>query len=200
MLLIFIFFSSSKYILCFFFFFSSRRRHTRWNCDWSSDVCSSDLTHAERVGECQRLAVVAGSVLGTARRRDITGEAEGVGLASPSPQPTGECQRLSGVAGGLVDPPGREAGHSRAQKNECRPHVPRAIAKILDGPRDQRERLVATACEVVGDAKGRGDERCTDDDPPRSAEVEASLKDPRRAWESPATEVEAAEIGRASCR
>src|SRR6267143_4282154 len=27
----------------FFFFFSSRRRHTRWNCDWSSDVCSSDL-------------------------------------------------------------------------------------------------------------------------------------------------------------
>src|SRR5689334_23621742 len=29
-------------MLCFFFF-SSRRRHTRWNCDWSSDVCSSDL-------------------------------------------------------------------------------------------------------------------------------------------------------------
>src|SRR6266568_8259556 len=26
-----------------FFFVSSRRRHTRWNCDWSSDVCSSDL-------------------------------------------------------------------------------------------------------------------------------------------------------------
>src|SRR3989338_10485445 len=26
------------------FFFSSRRRHTRWNCDWSSDVCSSDLS------------------------------------------------------------------------------------------------------------------------------------------------------------
>src|SRR5260370_236800 len=27
--------------LCFFF--SSRRRHTRFKCDWSSDVCSSDL-------------------------------------------------------------------------------------------------------------------------------------------------------------
>src|SRR5438034_8683855 len=26
------------------FFFSSRRRHTRSLCDWSSDVCSSDLT------------------------------------------------------------------------------------------------------------------------------------------------------------
>src|SRR6266481_7807509 len=35
-----------------FFFFSSRRRHTRWNCDWSSDVCSSDLNCArdERTG------------------------------------------------------------------------------------------------------------------------------------------------------
>src|SRR5260370_27383628 len=27
-----------------FFFFSSRRRHTRFKCDWSSDVCSSDLS------------------------------------------------------------------------------------------------------------------------------------------------------------
>src|SRR2546430_7231288 len=29
--------------LLLFFFFSSRRRHTRFDCDWSSDVCSSDL-------------------------------------------------------------------------------------------------------------------------------------------------------------
>ena len=29
-----------------FFFFSSRRRHTRSLCDWSSDVCSSDLQSA----------------------------------------------------------------------------------------------------------------------------------------------------------
>src|SRR6476661_9699046 len=26
-----------------FFFCSSRRRHTSFKCDWSSDVCSSDL-------------------------------------------------------------------------------------------------------------------------------------------------------------
>src|SRR5688572_15454732 len=30
--------------LVIFFFFSSRRRHTRFDCEWSSDVCSSDLT------------------------------------------------------------------------------------------------------------------------------------------------------------
>src|SRR5439155_2137240 len=33
-------------LICFFFF-SSRRRHTRWPRDWSSDVCSSDLSYGE---------------------------------------------------------------------------------------------------------------------------------------------------------
>src|SRR5256886_8788032 len=32
-------------VIFLFFFFSSRRRHTRFDCDWSSDVCSSDLSH-----------------------------------------------------------------------------------------------------------------------------------------------------------
>src|SRR5690242_21840242 len=38
----------------FFFFFSSRRRHTRLTCDWSSDVCSSDLSNRPESG-CQIL-------------------------------------------------------------------------------------------------------------------------------------------------
>src|SRR6266480_5196647 len=39
------------YIFCFFFFFfSSRRRHTRLTCDWSSDVCSSDLQETGLAG------------------------------------------------------------------------------------------------------------------------------------------------------
>src|SRR6266480_5121831 len=35
--------------MLFFFFFSSRRRHTRLTCDWSSDVCSSDLSANSRL-------------------------------------------------------------------------------------------------------------------------------------------------------
>src|SRR2546430_10029749 len=36
--------SDELYVICdSCFFFSSRRRHTRFDCDWSSDVCSSDL-------------------------------------------------------------------------------------------------------------------------------------------------------------
>src|SRR5205085_388264 len=39
---------SSLLVIVIFFFFSSRRRHTRFDCDWSSDVCSSDLGAAAR--------------------------------------------------------------------------------------------------------------------------------------------------------
>src|SRR2546430_7657149 len=35
--------STSLMLFLDIFFFSSRRRHTRFDCDWSSDVCSSDL-------------------------------------------------------------------------------------------------------------------------------------------------------------
>src|SRR2546430_11970915 len=36
-----------------FCFFSSRRRHTRFDCDWSSDVCSSDL-----IGEMLKKGII----------------------------------------------------------------------------------------------------------------------------------------------
>src|SRR3990167_123316 len=49
------------------FFFSSRRRHTRFDCDWSSDVCSSDLEHpgvgpAEITEELGEVAVESGEL------------------------------------------------------------------------------------------------------------------------------------------
>src|SRR2546427_5177514 len=48
----------------FFFFFSSRRRHTRFDCDWSSDVCSSDLHFLQttlqqlELNPCDRLDIL----------------------------------------------------------------------------------------------------------------------------------------------
>ena len=42
-------------------------------------------SHTERLRERQRLAVVAGSALGVACRRDVTGKAEGVGLVPRAP-------------------------------------------------------------------------------------------------------------------
>src|SRR5438093_5429651 len=40
----------------FCFFFSSRRRHTRLVSDWSSDVCSSDLTSTARRASAKLIA------------------------------------------------------------------------------------------------------------------------------------------------
>src|SRR5207237_5283476 len=42
--------------------FSSRRRHTRFKCDWSSDVCSSDLI-------CAKIGLVSGMGLAGVLRR-----------------------------------------------------------------------------------------------------------------------------------
>src|SRR6516162_11412637 len=42
------FFCCHYYLNSIYFFFSSRRRHTRLQGDWSSDVCSSDLSPRRR--------------------------------------------------------------------------------------------------------------------------------------------------------
>src|SRR5205085_7741946 len=51
-------------VFFFFFFFSSRRRHTRFDCDWSSDVCSSDLHFVGQTPLQIRGARQAGEVVG----------------------------------------------------------------------------------------------------------------------------------------
>src|SRR6267142_878163 len=74
----------------FFLFFSSRRRHTRLTCDWSSDVCSSDLAPhvhylrsfadskaiVRKTRESKRVVVAGASFIGlevaaSLRQRDI---------------------------------------------------------------------------------------------------------------------------------
>src|SRR5256885_5982048 len=63
------------YDFLYFFFFSSRRRHTRLQGDWSSDVCSSDLSTERtgaRIGEAGREPAYGGArahALGAARAR-----------------------------------------------------------------------------------------------------------------------------------
>src|SRR5258707_9685653 len=70
----------------FVFFFSSRRRHTRYWRDWSSDVCSSDLTAAVVL-----MCAVIGLSVGLATSPSVT--------ASPSAT-TGHAVPGSGFAGG----------------------------------------------------------------------------------------------------
>src|SRR5256886_10087118 len=51
------------------FFFSSRRRHTRFDCDWSSDVCSSDLALRWREIVAPAKPQVLDTATGSARPR-----------------------------------------------------------------------------------------------------------------------------------
>jgi hypothetical protein len=91
-------------------------------------------------------AVVTFSALGTARRGNVTGEAESVGLAGPSPKPPRKRRGLLSVAGSRVDPPGREASPPRAQKKEsCCPEVNLVTVELLDSARDQRGGLLSAA-------------------------------------------------------
>src|SRR5436190_18360510 len=52
-----------SFFFFFFFFFSSRRRHTRSLCDWSSDVCSSDLPEAVLLQGCRALRLSGAALL-----------------------------------------------------------------------------------------------------------------------------------------
>src|SRR2546427_361336 len=63
-----------------FFFFSSRRRHTRFDCDWSSDVCSSDLAPRPTSDAPGRgaLGVGCGAVQVAAGRKCVRFDAEQV--------------------------------------------------------------------------------------------------------------------------
>src|SRR5436190_16918344 len=65
----------------FFFFFSSRRRHTRSLCDWSSDVCSSDLWLQERGWAVHTVFADTGGV-DAEEREFIEGRAAELGAAS----------------------------------------------------------------------------------------------------------------------
>src|SRR5215469_2988090 len=90
-------------LLCFFFF-SSRRRHTRSLRDWSSDVCSSDLTEpANRFLE--RLQQARGANLGDLGEEKRTAHGK-LGRQGPVPFPHARLvQPLDGVARGAL--PGR---------------------------------------------------------------------------------------------
>src|SRR6266581_8311702 len=66
------------------FFFSSRRRHTRWTGDWSSDVCSSDLSPAGRLS--------SGRISGLSQRAHAVASESAPGARSEERRVGKECR------------------------------------------------------------------------------------------------------------
>src|SRR6266480_8011947 len=113
-----------------FFFFSSRRRHTRLTCDWSSDVCSSDLdVHAVLELEPEELRVLAEQDAVDLRARVFEGEetmARGRGLHVAHLAPHEDAAEEGIRADRLPDQPGelgdreglRHGGPGRRRKGD----------------------------------------------------------------------------------
>src|SRR2546430_12736911 len=116
------------------FFFSSRRRHTRFDCDWSSDVCSSDLDNLllafSRLSEGAAMIADRLSLDDPSERRaQLVGELRGV------------VRRLDASAAGLIaalrPPPGVPAAvrwlerRGRKTPNVSLAAVPLDLAPIL---------------------------------------------------------------------
>src|SRR6266478_2653625 len=107
----------------FFFFFSSRRRHTRFDCDWSSDVCSSDLDLGGKVAI-------------------VTGGNGGIGL--------GMARGLA-EAGASVLIAGRDRTKNARATDELREAGAHAIDVVADVTQEESCRLlVAAAVKAFG--------------------------------------------------
>src|SRR5207237_2349569 len=79
------------------FFFSSRRRHTRFKCDWSSDVCSSDLVGFETVHD-ERPIRTRGSLLIHAVVMDVADDADDFAPIIFCADANALAERLRGIA------------------------------------------------------------------------------------------------------
>src|SRR5690242_4492981 len=100
--------------MIFFFFFSSRRRHTRLTCDWSSDVCSSDLdSGAQYLGgttDITRMWALGETT--PEQRRDVTLVLKGVIALSRAKFPRGASgQQLDALARAPIWAAGIDYGH-----------------------------------------------------------------------------------------
>src|SRR6478736_2220422 len=87
-----------------FFFFSSRRRHTRFDCDWSSDVCSSDLASeafgVDRVQLTYHVVLEKKGFLGGIKRIVVEAEVNDRPIAAAVQEASAPAPRAGRPAGG----------------------------------------------------------------------------------------------------
>src|SRR5437588_12502405 len=108
------FFRHQYKLINYYFFFSSKRRHTRSLCDWSSDVCSSDL---------------AGDLLAITRIV-IRGERHSVSAGAPNRQ---QVPRLDFAQRPIVRSEERRVGkecRSKVRPNHIKDNKHNTIIKI----------------------------------------------------------------------
>src|SRR5438445_13822022 len=81
------------------FFFSSRRRHTRYWRDWSSDVCSSDLSAAQRkptIGEIKSDLPMFAACTQSTPLVPVRAAINGFAMPTPIIEPISVCELEAG--------------------------------------------------------------------------------------------------------
>src|SRR3712207_7478095 len=122
---------AGSFMACVIFFFSSRIRHTRYWRDWSSDVCSSDLTRAYRHGDDLRkvhwrATARTGELMVRLEERPWRAPAT-LFVDTPSPAPLVAPPSMGGpgtATGGDAAPPGSPGGGIEAGASNGTPLAP----------------------------------------------------------------------------
>src|SRR5215211_3101817 len=206
-----------------FFFFSSRRRHTRSLCDWSSDVCSSDLTSVLRPGRILTWRALtnsswkprSSSTYHTGFQQLAGGLHHHLGYPLAG-QPVG--QRLQPRGEGLEGPhllasAAVPVGHAHAGHHLVfgdvqpgaaryqqlhRRHLPSAVGWRPAGPTDQATLKRVLTATVRGAGKAPASVLSTDSLAPRKAEL-GRAPDSHPSWRPQAMRVLSAIDGQAPC-
>src|SRR2546421_584994 len=113
-----------------FFFFSSRRRHTRSDRDWSSDVCSSDLSRLDTAWTALPAAPGFVPFVDALVNRIVMGEAE-VAAAEGAPRVEFRMRGADTVGATVFGPDPRES--------DLTPATPALVTAALGG----KDRAVA---------------------------------------------------------
>src|SRR2546430_10478217 len=165
------------------YFFTSRRRHTIFDCDWSSDVCSSDLVGPARPHEVDRRrlghvdAVRGREVLGEHATRQVYAQHDRDALAARldpgGPKPRTR-RRYDPGAEADVAQRGREPRNPEALRRACRrpdvahAHTPQPPETPRAQPPPARPGEAAQQHEPPGEAHGKNS-RASARAPPVSA-------------------------------
>src|SRR2546427_2571994 len=133
------------------FFFSSRRRHTRFDCDWSSDVCSSDLCVAAK-----KSAVKRKKTKPTTPRRGALVIVESPTKAKTIGKYLGSGYTVKATVGHVRDLPQRELGvdveNGFTPKYVTIKEKAKTLAEIKKAAKQSERVLIATDPDREGEA------------------------------------------------
>src|SRR2546430_12560901 len=132
-----------------FFFFASRRRHTRFDCDWSSDVCSSDLYRGMHFDEERLYLLLDRYLAGEASASDAQAVRDWLAEHPDHPLFLDGLRLIRRVATERIPESSVDAAWANAQRALEVPRQPRRSRRLLSV-------ALAAAAVVVALIGGRG--------------------------------------------